>query len=352
MKRSKLAAFFLTVAILLCAKNFYLTPVVKISIRSTAAQWEFIHVYYKTDATSQEQHVKDIVKARGRNNFKIYAKNLQFIRIDMPASSVIQSIGFDGKTKAFFDRMPEHNEFSPFPVQPKLHFDFKLFAIGAFLLYSILYTLIGRQRIYEQKTPKMQNLELLRLIFMIGVVVFHASPFVGIFSMGGIGVEFFFILSGFFLMLTYKPERSVYSFVQSKAVHFIPLTALCAIFNGKIALLPANMLFLQGTGLAASVPVQGWYLGVLFWTSLFYFYVLKVYKAETAKLIIAVMTFVSYYGFKQGWGGNEMLRGFAGVGLGYFLGCLYNRLKESNCTGGVYACGGAGVMLLGRIDVC
>ena len=70
MKKNRLASFLLTAVILLCAKNFYLTPVVKISMRSTAAQWEFIHVYYKTNATAQEQHVKDIVKAGGRNNFK------------------------------------------------------------------------------------------------------------------------------------------------------------------------------------------------------------------------------------------------------------------------------------------
>ncbi len=337
MKKNKLASFLLTAVILLCAKNFYLTPVVKISMRSTAAQWEFIHVYYKTNATAQEQHVKDIVKAGGRNNFKIYAKNVQCLRIDMPSSSVIRSVKFDGQTKVFLDRIPEHNDFSPFPVQPKLHFDFKLFAMGAFLLYAMLYTIIGKQRIFEQKTPKMQNLEMLRLLFMVGIVVFHASPFVGIFSMGGLGVEFFFILSGFFLLLTFKPERATASFVKSKAIHFWPLTMLVALFNGKIALIPANMLFLQGTGLAASVPVQGWYLGVLFWASLFYFYVLKVYKAETAKLIIAVTTFVSYYGFKQGWGGNEILRGLAGVGLGYFLGCLYLQIKDKNVyTGAGY----------------
>ncbi|HBO59061.1 MAG TPA: hypothetical protein DD624_04040 [Alphaproteobacteria bacterium] len=218
-------------------------------------------------------------------------------------------------------------DFQNLEIQGRPHFDLKFFLLLGLMTYGMVYTFIAKKKLYDESVPKLKNVEFLRLLFTFGIVAHHMTPVIDFFNEGWLCVEFFFLLSGFFLMITFKPEKTAKGFVKSKIIHFIPLTAAVALFNGKIALIPTNMLFLQGTGLAAAVPPQGWYLGVLFWVSLFYFYILKVFKPEISKLTIALITFFAYCAFKNGWSNallsSQLIRGLAGIGLGCFLGCFW-----------------------------
>lgn len=56
------------------------------------------------------------------------------------------------------------------------------------------------------------NVEFLRIVFTLGVVCTHFFFRLNIPNYGGYGVEFFFILSGYFLALTYNPEKTPANF--------------------------------------------------------------------------------------------------------------------------------------------
>lgn len=83
---------------------------------------------------------------------------------------------------------------------------------------------------------------------------------------------------------------------------------------------------------------QEWFVAALFWTSLFYFYIYKIFEKKIFNLITWIITIislsfiinVSYPKFA----GNDyisyiiinhgIMRALAGIGLGYFISMLYN----------------------------
>ena len=73
-----------------------------------------------------------------------------------------------------------------------------------------------------QKT-KIQNIEFLRIMFTTFVICFHFFSNLKIWCNGWLGVEFFFILSGFFLVYTFKSNLNVLSFIKQKISRFVPL---------------------------------------------------------------------------------------------------------------------------------
>lgn len=331
MKKNKLASFLLTAVILLCANGLYFDRLIKVTFFTDVPQWNAVRVSYTADGKTQ--NVRNVIKGGGRGTLRIYAENLAAVKFDLPDGKKMTSLKIEGRQK-ISPAIPSDYDVRDLAVQGRVHFDLKFFLLFAFMTYGMVYTLFSKKKLYDVSVPKLKNVEFLRLLFTFCIVAHHMTPVVDFFNEGWLGVEFFFILSGFFLMITFNSERTGGEFVRSKIAHFIPLTVLAAVFNGKFALIPANMLFLQGTGLAAAVPPQGWYLGVLFWVTLFYFYILKTFRPEISKLIIAVLTFLAYGAFKNNWSNAlisfQMIRGIAGIGLGYFLGCLW---KSENAKG-------------------
>ena len=352
MLKHKIISFALIAVVLFLSKSLYLDDVLKLTLETQMPKNAVVRAEFKMVGKAQADSFRLTLKEGGKSRFRIYGGTPEYIKID-PADKIV-SLCIVGRGKQCL-ALSEKGVFSNITVKSKSHFDFKFFVIWAFLIYGIVYTLVERKRLYDDAVPKIKNVEFLRLLFTIGVVVAHLAPNVTVYNMGGRGVDFFFLLSGFFLMITFRPERSVYSFVQSKVIHFIPLTVLCAVFNGKIALLPANMLFLQGTGLVTPVPPQGWYLGILFWVGLFYFYLLKIAKPKITKLIIAAMTFFSYCFIHNG--GTPSIyalciaRGFAGIGAGCFLGYLYLQIKDKNVYTGIGYTVAEAIVLLFAVGV-
>lgn len=56
-------------------------------------------------------------------------------------------------------------------------------------------------------TKRLDNIDFLRIVFTICIVLCHAFGAVSIWNRAPLAVEFFFILSGFFLFYTYRPEK-------------------------------------------------------------------------------------------------------------------------------------------------
>ena len=73
---------------------------------------------------------------------------------------------------------------------------------------------------------RMANIEFLRVVFTIAVLCCHFFNGMGIWNSGGYGVCFFFILSGFFLAMTFSPEKSVCDVLKNMIIKFTPLIVL------------------------------------------------------------------------------------------------------------------------------
>lgn len=190
-----------------------------------------------------------------------------------------------------------------------------------------------------------KNIEFLRIIFTLVIVIYHVLQFFRIETFGYLGVEFFFILSGFFLMYTFNNEKTLFEFMLKKITRFLPLIMFTTIIYSLIkgfdffVVLP-GLFFIPYTGLCDDCfvgPGTVWYIDVLFWVSIFYFYLIKTQKPSTVNIIIGLLTFVGYLNSVY-WGNGitevseeygifilnkGMIRGLSSMGLGYFVALNY-----------------------------
>ena len=182
---------------------------------------------------------------------------------------------------------------------------------------------------------RLANVEFLRIVFTIFVLVTHFFGNVfKIWTSGNQGVEFFFILSGYLLALTYKPDRGIIAYAQSKFVRFVPLVVfggfLCS--GGWSSL--RGIFMLQGTGLYVNTPnTPAWFIGTLFWTSILYLSFFKALDEKTRNLMIGIVVAVacmciSKWRMLHDFIPYEMLRGISCVGIG----CLLAQCCRSDST--------------------
>ena len=175
---------------------------------------------------------------------------------------------------------------------------------------------------------RIHNLGFLRIIFAISVVCTHFFAYIHIPKIGG-SVEFFFILSGFFLAYTFNPAKTAVDYIKKRFIQFVPLVVFGTILCGGGLASFKGALFLQNTGLAfkSLLDTPAWYIGILFWVCLFYFALMKaVSDKNKLYLITGVVTFLScliianirenmIFGIIP----MEMMKGIACVGAGILL---------------------------------
>ena len=207
---------------------------------------------------------------------------------------------------------------------------------------------------------KIKNIEILRFLFALVIVCVHLpgeifksfSNSISLyntlqlnFHWASLPVDFFFIISGFFLFLTTNFNQNFIDFAKKKLIRFMPiivfvliLKILCSLFTPISVHHFENvftLLNLQNVGLTfrnGDVPAS-WFVSSLFWTLCFYFYLYKCVNKKLYNLITACIVFFCYsfwihskginylnieYIFNRG-----MIRAFAGVGFGYFLSMMY-----------------------------
>lgn len=218
---------------------------------------------------------------------------------------------------------------------------------------------------------KLYNIELFRFIFSILIAYGHMMLFYllpvskNVFNWCNMGqtwnatltiVDSFFILTGFFMFntVTYKNITTM-QFMKGKIirlwpVYFFSFIAFFVLSKFKVCSFNLyddilNLLFLQCSGHKLSLGDSGysWYISSLFWVSLFYFYLLRNFQKKNARLIIGIMTFFSYilliHKFDGGVGAHisppllelfvpGILRALGGIGLGYFIGEIFDNLKN------------------------
>lgn len=207
-------------------------------------------------------------------------------------------------------------------------------------LFIVLWDVVREPRDDKgaSRRPALLNIEFLRLLFTMGVLHYHfARSLGGVWSGGGQGVEFFFLLSGYLLALTYKPERSLMDVARRNWIRFVPLVVVGGLLAGGGWEAFQGVFMLQNTGLAYMDVPNGpaWYIAVLFWCTLFYLALFKAFEEKMRYLLVGTLTFLAYVVVVRS-GGDRwnmiweyiprgMLRGMAGMGLGIILASFCRR---------------------------
>lgn len=194
-------------------------------------------------------------------------------------------------------------------------------------------------------------LDLYKLLLILAICFHHCHWFKGIFTAGYMSVEFFFIISGYFIYLGYKRKQlPVNEFFTSKCLRLFPTYILVLIayicLNFFLTPIPSNWplsiinegFMLQATGLfylgsdyVARLNSPAWYLSALLWSGTLLYLILRYFKH--APIIIAtiiIATYVYLFGINGGienWGFTgpfyiPFWRGMAGLGLGILLGFI------------------------------
>lgn len=215
------------------------------------------------------------------------------------------------------------------------------------------------------KREKLKNIEILRFIFIVQIMVMHLTCSSGLLKtlssdvpffeylnktagMAYVGVDYFFIIAGFFLCYTFK-NVSCYDFVLKKITRFLPtmVVALATIFLLSCCYKDIGinwyLAFYTITFTGSFMPTgigYSWFIGPLFWASLFYFYTLKNFDKKFLNLVFPILIICSYsllINHSNNNFGNArpqlfhflnmgILRAFGGMGIGYFIAIFY----ESN----------------------
>ena len=210
---------------------------------------------------------------------------------------------------------------------------------------------------------KIKNIEALRFLFILSIIACHLNRgvtnvvenviyrnFYDFTQWSWLPVDFFFIISGFFLFGNINYSQSFISFAIKKLKRLMPtvlgvllITFIVSLFTPYHWINHENLftiLNIQNVGLTlqnGNIP-PSWFVSSLFWGMCFYFYLgkivpLKVFNFVTACLIFICYSifvhvpnkgnFIYYYFINIG-----MVRALAGIGLGYFVRMLYNDYSE------------------------
>ena len=221
-----------------------------------------------------------------------------------------------------------------------------------------------------KRTQRFYNVDFFRFIFAMMIVFYHVKSEMGNKILGDyihgllhwyICVDFFFIIAGFFLFNTINTAQSTFKFAKKKFLRLAPLLyflLLCLLLSnllfGTMFSFDGNLIklfLLQNIGFAPGVPTGiPWFISVLFWVSLFYFYIAKIMDKKYLNLFMWIITVCSL-GLVLNWKNFEIdahtdnicyfintgiVRGLAGIGIGYFVSMLYksgflqNNSKKTN----------------------
>ncbi len=237
-------------------------------------------------------------------------------------------------------------------------------------------------------SERIKNVDGLRFILIILIVLYHAKNIS--FGIGhtlkdylpgiihcDVCVDFFFIIAGFFLFYNQKKETDTFKYATKRFLRLAPLIwffILCTMiisifinnhfsFDGNILrIFLMNNIGFGGTWTGGDGCNVSWFVSVLFWVSLFYFYIAKIFEKKYLNLIIW-MIIVFSLGYYLNWhkfttGAHTpniyyvlnvgVLRGLTGLGIGYFINELYqNRFLQNISKKGNVVLSGLEIFLSG-----
>ena len=212
---------------------------------------------------------------------------------------------------------------------------------------------------------KLKNIEFLKIVLILTVVLFHMKGLLSrlpvdmykamklSFANGLNSVEGFFIISGFFLVLTFKNIK-FWQFFYKKYVRLAPVAVFSVIIcwiAGMLGILELRttkniisglLLSHFGTFWCDGNNYALWYLSALLFGFVVFYFFIK-YTKENLKvpffLFIAVLSYTiltvfhggSYDNYKHillGFLSVGILKAFGGLSLGCAIGCLYKKYSD------------------------
>lgn len=211
-----------------------------------------------------------------------------------------------------------------------------------------------------QQSGKIKNIEFLRIVFAFIITLVHMktgflkilhnsvslyNDIIENIGYAGIAVDFFFIISGFFLFLRTDFSQNFINFAVKKFLRLMPLVFYSFILYMIITSFTPikfikynsilSLLSISNCGLTIGYGNNDciWYISALFWTMNFYFYLYKIIDIKRFNLFSACTIFFCYAFWIHSHGSNPsniyyfinrgLLRAFGGVGIGYFIATLY-----------------------------
>lgn len=210
---------------------------------------------------------------------------------------------------------------------------------------------------------KIKNIDFLRIILLFVIILFHIfqKQHLGTYFpdmshsalFGDKAVEMFFVMSGFFLVYTFKNTTSFFSFIKKKVIRFVPLLVFMTFCYWILSLIcntPFDkynaifeILMLNNIGITTSAGNIGgsWFISVLFFSSVVYFIILKIFDDKKTILATSIVAYISlvllvtlthgkmdginriYFDFIN----IGVMRGLSCVGLGCLVGFAYKFLN-------------------------
>ena len=190
------------------------------------------------------------------------------------------------------------------------------------------------------------NLDFIKFLCCLSILVLHSAMvgFKVISDRTDIGVCFFFILSGLFLFSQIKKDIPYRDFIVKRYIRLMPIVILSFVFVyffHQLGLIVQEthfkdnfmtFFFIRNIALfndAMEIRFSYnnsymWYLGPLFWVSLFYLSLFKVFPSKTAVFTAAVLSYIGMiiyiHQIKQPARGlYGVWRGLFGIGLGLLI---------------------------------
>ena len=212
---------------------------------------------------------------------------------------------------------------------------------------------------------KLKNIEFLRIFLIITIVFYHmrfslkkigTDFFIDMFRQldgGRNSVEAFFIIAGFFLVLTFK-NKSTWGFIKKKYFRLMPAAMFSIIVCGiascfkimHFKLIPniiMGLLFSHfGIYWCKGSNIVLWYASALLFGFIIFYFIIKFLKEKYQILLYIIFGFGSYIILSSVTGGTYKghsvmylgfipactLRAFGGIGIGCLIAKIYQKYKE------------------------
>lgn len=202
---------------------------------------------------------------------------------------------------------------------------------------------------------RLASIEAFRFIFMLVIILWHFSRF-NPFTHGYIVVDFFFMLSGFFLYKSFsRNQQTSYAYTVDKIKKFAPeyvlmffiifLVKSIIVYKGESVMVLCSaipeLLMIQGVGFNTVINTPTWYISIMLIAGYLIYALLKVKILSKILLPLSVISIYIYLFHRSpsietfervGLVYLPLLRGFAGMGYGVIISIVsvrYSLLLES-----------------------
>lgn len=226
-------------------------------------------------------------------------------------------------------------------------------------------TLIMDRKVSHMEQKRYCNIDFLRFLFAIIIVYYHILPQINNFSStylltelvqksnlaGRNIVNAFLFLSGFFLLQSFdkKSEVDTYKFILNKFLRLWPVMAFSFLFVLPFGIFDKyndtlNLFFINsGLGLTtkSSVNAASWFICVLFFLSIFFYYLMKTLSRKNLIFTCSIFTFWGFIILAQAKTGlysaiilpslyltAGMVRGIACISLGIICADIWEKIKS------------------------